>query len=99
MRNTIRMNSAAMRENTTPTMTLAIEDNSTMNPPNGLIAIAARPEKMPEMPNSTINRDHQPVEGLDDGGRDKAVPLKQILKIEHRSFSRQVEYESRPTWL
>ena len=44
-----------MRENTTPTTTLAIEDNSTINPPNGLIAIAARPEKMPEMPNSVIN--------------------------------------------
>jgi hypothetical protein len=26
-----------------------------MNPPNGLIAIAARAEKMPEMPNSAIN--------------------------------------------
>ena len=26
-----------------------------MNPPNGLIAIAARPEKIPEMPNSTIS--------------------------------------------
>mgnify|MGYP003693726429 CR=1 FL=1 len=91
MRNTIRMNSAAMRENTTPTTTPAIEDNSRMNPPNGLIAIAARPEKMPEMPNSTINADHQPVEGLDDRGRDEAVPLKQILKIEHRWFSRQVE--------
>ncbi len=55
MRNTIRMNSAAMRENTTPTTTLAIEDSSTMNPPNGLIAIAASPEKMPDMPNSTIS--------------------------------------------
>src|SRR5882757_8069104 len=32
-------------------------------------------------------RDHQPVEGLDDGGRDEAVPLKQIPKLEHRSFS------------
>ena len=40
MRNTIRMNSAAMRVNTTPTRTLAIEDSSTMKPPNGLIAIA-----------------------------------------------------------
>ena len=55
MRNTIRTNSAAMRVNTTPTTTLAIEDNSTMNPLNGLIAIAPNPEKMPEMPNSTIN--------------------------------------------
>jgi hypothetical protein len=26
-----------------------------MNPPNGLIAIAASPEKMPEMPSSAIN--------------------------------------------
>ena len=26
-----------------------------MKPPNGLIAIAAKPEKMPEMPNSTIS--------------------------------------------
>jgi len=34
----------------------------------GLIAIAASPEKMPEMPNSTIRPDHQPVERLDDGG-------------------------------
>jgi hypothetical protein len=41
MRNTIRMNSAAMRENTIPTNTPAIEDNSRMNPANGLIAIAA----------------------------------------------------------
>jgi len=29
------MNSAAMREKITPTMTLAIEDNSRMKPPNG----------------------------------------------------------------
>ena len=34
--------------------TLAIEDNSTMNPPNGLIAIAASAEKIPDKPNSTI---------------------------------------------
>src|SRR5271170_2238655 len=39
--------------------------------------------------------DHQPIKGLDDRGRDKTVPLKQILKIKHRSFSRQVEYDSR----
>ena len=39
----------------TPTTTLAIADNSWMNPPNGLIAIAARPEKMPAMPNSPIS--------------------------------------------
>src|SRR6476661_9852491 len=32
-------------------------------------------------------RDHQPVESLDDGGRDEAVPLKQIPKFKHRSFS------------
>ena len=96
MRNTIRMNSAAMREKMMPTTTLAIEDNSRMNPPNGLIAIVARPEKMPEMPNSADQRDDQPVEGLDDGGRDEAVPLKQIPKFKHRSFSRQVEYELRP---
>src|SRR6266851_10414352 len=32
-------------------------------------------------------RDHQPVERLDDGGRDEAVPLKQIPKFKHRSFS------------
>src|SRR6476646_11785977 len=31
--------------------------------------------------------DDQPVEGLDDRGRDEAVTLKQILKIEHRWFS------------
>jgi hypothetical protein len=49
------MNSAAMREKMTPTTTLAIEDNSWMNPLNGLMAIAARPEKMPAMPNSPIN--------------------------------------------
>src|SRR5205823_12549229 len=55
MRNTIRTNSAAMREKMIPTTTLAIEDNSKMNPPNGLIAIAARPEKMPEMPNRQIS--------------------------------------------
>ena len=30
--------------------------------------------------------DHQPVKRLDDRGRDETVPLKQILKIEHRSF-------------
>ncbi len=44
-----------MREKITPTTTLAIEDNSRINPPNGLIAIAANPEKMPEIPNSVIN--------------------------------------------
>jgi len=55
MRNTIRMNSAAMRENTTPTTTPAMLDKSRMKPPNGLIAIAAKPLKMPEMPNSTIS--------------------------------------------
>jgi hypothetical protein len=49
------MNSAAMRENTIPTTMLAIEDNSWMNPPKGLIAIAANPEKMPAMPNSPIS--------------------------------------------
>src|ERR1019366_410860 len=39
-------------------------------------------------------RDDQPVKGLDDGGRDEAVPLKQIPKFKHRSFSpRQVEYQ------
>src|SRR5258705_12316090 len=32
-------------------------------------------------------RDHQPVESLDDGGRNEAVPLKQIPKFKHRSFS------------
>jgi hypothetical protein len=31
--------------------------------------------------------DDQPVESLDDRGCDEAVPLKQILKIEHRWFS------------
>ena len=36
------MNSAAMRENTIPTNTPAIEDNSRMNPANGLIAIEDR---------------------------------------------------------
>ena len=41
-------------------------------------------------------RDDQPVERLDDGGRDETVPLKQIPKFKHRSFSRQVEYELRP---
>src|ERR1700691_2490501 len=41
-------------------------------------------------------RDDEPVEGLDDGGRDETVPLKQIPKFKHRSFSRQVEYELRP---
>jgi len=55
MRNTINTNSAAMREKMMPTITLAIEANNCMNPPNGLIAIAARPEKMPAMPNSPIN--------------------------------------------
>jgi hypothetical protein len=51
----VRMNSAAMRENTIPTNTPAIEDNSRMKPANGLIAIAARPEKIPETPKSPIN--------------------------------------------
>src|SRR3979490_1324357 len=41
-------------------------------------------------------RDDQPVKGLDDGGCDKTVPLKQIPKIKHRLFSRRVEYELRP---
>ena len=43
-----------MRENTTPTTTPAIEDNSRMNPPNGLIAIVASAEKIPDRPNRTI---------------------------------------------
>src|SRR4051812_15460100 len=34
--------------------------------------------------------DHQPVKGLDDRGGDEAVPLKQVLEIEHRWFSRQI---------
>jgi len=44
-----------MREKMIPTSTLAIEDNNKMKPPNGLIAIAASPEKMPEMPNRQIS--------------------------------------------
>ena len=44
-----------MREKMIPTTTLAIEDNSKMKPLNGLIAIAARPEKIPEMPNRQIS--------------------------------------------
>src|SRR3979409_752789 len=44
-------------------------------------------------------RDDQPVKGLDDGGCDEAVPLKQIPKFKHRWFSRRVEYELRLTWL
>ena len=44
-----------MREKMMPTMTPAIEDNIWMNPPNGLIAIEASPEKMPPMPKSPIN--------------------------------------------
>jgi len=43
MRNTIRMNSAAIREKMMPTTTLAIADSSIINPPNGLTAIAASP--------------------------------------------------------
>ena len=43
-----------MRENTTPTTALAIEDNNRMNPANGLIAISPRLAKIPERPNSTI---------------------------------------------
>ena len=42
---------AAIRENTTPTNTLAIVASSRMKPPNGLIAIVVSAEKMPEMPN------------------------------------------------
>ena len=38
-----------------PTTTLAIDDSNTRKPPNGLIAIAARPEKMPERPNRQIS--------------------------------------------
>src|SRR5579872_2054926 len=38
-------------------------------------------------------RDGQPVKGLDDRGGNKAVPLKQILKIQHRCFSRQCPTE------
>ena len=48
------MNSAAIRENTTPTTTPAIEDNSMMNPTNGLIAIVESAEKIPDKPNNTI---------------------------------------------
>src|SRR5512140_3463000 len=32
-------------------------------------------------------RDDQPIKRLDDGGRDEAVPLKQIPKVKHRWFS------------
>ena len=74
-----------MRENTMPTTTLAIEDSSTMNPPNGLIAIAARPEKDAGNAEQRNQGDDQPVESLDDGGRDEAVPLEQIPKFKHRS--------------
>ena len=87
MRNTIRMNSAAMRENMMPTRTLAIEDNNRMNPPNGLTAIEARPEKMPDNAEQHNQRHDQPVKCLDDGGRDETVPLKQIPKFKHLSFS------------
>jgi hypothetical protein len=44
-----------MRQNTIPTMTLVIEASSIRNPPKGLIAIAARPEKMPESPSRQIS--------------------------------------------
>jgi hypothetical protein len=43
-----------MRENTIPTTPPAMLESSTRNPLNGLIAIAARPEKTPERPNSAI---------------------------------------------
>ena len=63
MRKTIRMNSAAILEKMIPTSTLAIDASSTMKPPNGLIAIAARPLKIPEIPNSTIVGQFQPETG------------------------------------
>src|SRR5450432_4184917 len=45
-------------------------------------------------------RDHQPVKGLDDGGRNEAVPLKQIAKFKHRSFSPgKSNISSSQTWL
>ena len=87
MRNTIRMNSAAMRENTIPTTTLAIEDNSKMKPPNGLIAIAANPEKIPEAEQHD-QCDDQPVKGLDDGRGDEPVPLEKIVIVKHFNVPR-----------
>jgi len=38
--------------------------------------------------------DGQPVEGLNDRRRDEPVPLKQIPKFKHRTFSRRIEIES-----
>ena len=43
---------ARMREDTIPTPAPAMLESGTRNPLNGLIAIAARPEKTPERPNS-----------------------------------------------
>src|SRR6266850_1262229 len=46
-----------------------------------------QPREDPGQAEQYDQADDQPVESLDDRGRDEAVPLKQILKIEHRWFS------------
>src|SRR6476620_811261 len=38
-------------------------------------------------PEQRDHRHDKPVERLDDRGRDETVPLKQVLKVEHRWFS------------
>ena len=91
MRNTIRMNSATMRENTTPTMTLAIADKQ--HDETAERADRHQGEAVEDAGNAEQHdqADHQPVERLDDRRRDEAVPLEQVLKIEHRSSPRLIE--------
>ena len=93
------MNSAAMREKMMPTITLAIEDSSRMKSAERTDRHRGQAGKNAGDAEQRDQRDDQPVKGLDDGGRDEAVPLKQIPKFKHRSFSRQVEYELRPNWM
>ena len=86
MRNTIRMNSAAMRENT------IADDHAGDRGQQQDESAERRDRHRGEAGEDAGNAeqhdqaDHQPVERLDDRGRDETVPLKQILKIEHRSF-------------
>jgi len=76
-----------MREKMIPTTTLAIEDSKQNKSAERADRHRGQAGKNAGDAEQADQRDHQPVEGLDDGGRDETVPLKQIPKFKHRSFS------------
>ena len=84
MRNTIRMNSAAMREKMMPTTHAG--DRGQQHDESAERADRHRGQAGENAGDAEQHdqRDDQPVKGLDDGGRDETVPLKQILKFKHR---------------